>query len=172
MRRIKIDEGMYVSDQPSEPELRTLRDDGIRAVMDLRTADEDIQVPQDDERRMLEESGVEYIQMEVPQTRMDAETLDRLRSNLSGLPRPMLIHSPRGRRSKAFGLAEHALNKGWSGEQAVERADEVGVRLDDGMRENLRAYIESRTERAEAQRTTVLRPEKGRSSIPPERGQD
>ncbi len=121
-----LSETLVSSGQPGAEQLQRLAENGLAAVINLRTADEDAGF---DEASLLRGADVAYYQVPVAGggglTRENAERLDRLLQRHAG--QPVLVHCASGNRVGAlFALRAHWLH-GATPEAALETGRAAGM---------------------------------------------
>jgi uncharacterized protein (TIGR01244 family) len=129
---IKIDDRFSVSKtQPTEDDLKELKQEGFQSVVNLRTESEEDQSlsPQQEEEK-VRELGMEYLHIPVSGKNLQPELVDRFRQEVSHLPSPVLVHCHTGRRSGAFVMMDTAIKQGMSGEETVQKAKDMGFKCD------------------------------------------
>ncbi len=129
MEHFYIDDDVAVGmGQPNQQVCGRFALDGFRAVLDLRLGDEEGQaLSPGEECEVLTRQGVAYAHFPVPVETPDDVLLARFRHELSGLPKPVLVHCATGKRSGTLALMHHAIDRGLSGEQMLMCAEEAGV---------------------------------------------
>lgn len=148
--RIRVDEKVTVSSQPTEEELRELADRGYEAVMNLRTDGEEEQPLQpDEEGDLVEELGLEYRHFPVSPEGLEESLVDRFRHELEEIAKPVLVHCRRGKRSGAMVMMDRAVEKDMSGEETLEKAEEMGFECDvDELNRFVKNYVDENTDGA------------------------
>lgn len=121
-----LSETVVSSGQPDAAQLQQLAEDGLAAVINLRTAGED---PGYDEAAVLQAADVAYYRIPVDYgnglTRENVARLDRLLARHAG--QPVLVHCASGNRVGAlFALRAHWL-QGESPAAALQRGREAGL---------------------------------------------
>lgn len=166
--RIRVGGGMMVgTGQPTEADLRRLRDEGFRSVVDLRTEGEgDQPLLPGRERAAAETLGLRYTHVPVPADRPpDEAMLDRFRREVCQLPAPAFVHCASGKRSGSFGVALEAVLADDTGDAAVARIDELGIAYGPaGVRDRIRGWVDRHSRHA-AQRRPA--PPRAPSWLPP-----
>jgi uncharacterized protein (TIGR01244 family) len=146
--QIKINERITSGKQPSERTLRKLKQQGYKTVINLRTKGEkDMPLSPVEEGRIIHEQGMEYVHIPVSSKKgPKAEQVNRFREEVVNRPAPIFVHCHRGKRSGAFSLIHVALQEDMTGEQAYERAEELGYECDvPKLKEFFINYINERT---------------------------
>ncbi|MGX9857526.1 beta-lactamase hydrolase domain-containing protein (plasmid) [Limimaricola variabilis] len=114
---------------PDEAALRKAAEEGYRSVVNFRTTDEKQEVAPDEERRIVEETGLSYLHHPVSPDALDDELVDDFRRSLDDLPQPVLLHCASGKRAGAMTLMALAADRGIDGEAAIEMGREKGLDL-------------------------------------------
>jgi uncharacterized protein (TIGR01244 family) len=150
--RMKLNEETTVGAQPTEEQLRELREQGFRSVVNLRTEGEENQpLAPAAEGAKAREAGLEYLHLPVSMQRMQPELVDRFREELPRLPKPVYIHCGAGKRAGVFAMIDLALQAGWSGEETLRRAEAMGFECDQPeLKEFVKRYIDRRRGQAQA----------------------
>jgi len=146
-KQIKFNQAITVGgQQPSAEELRKLKDEGFRAIVNLRAEGEENQSmsPQEEGKR-VRELGMEYVNIPVTMDSISEEKVDTFRQRLAELPKPVFVHCASGKRSGAFTMMHVAVNEKMSGEQAMQKAQEMGFECDvPELEAFVKSYIDKR----------------------------
>ena len=125
--RMNISDEVTIGAQPSEAELHAMVEDGVRTVISLRHEGEDMQpLSPDEEGEQVRRLGMRYVNIPVAMDDAGPELVDRFRRALEEAPKPVYVHCKLGKRAGAFAMMDQAVRKGWSGEQTIRKADEMG----------------------------------------------
>jgi uncharacterized protein (TIGR01244 family) len=155
-QRIRITKDITIGPQPSKDALGALPGQGFRAVCNLRVSGEENQrlLPEDEgvEVRRL---GLTYAHVPVPVPALRLEGLDRFREELARLPRPLYVHCSTGKRAGTLVVIDVGLREGWTGEETLRRAQQLGIDLRDP---DLREFIVRSVEARRAPREVVPSP--------------
>lgn len=143
--RVTVTEQVTVASQPGEAELRRLRGEGYRTVINLRHAGEDrMPLSPDQEGEVVSRSGLSYVQVPVSVPEVDGELIERFRQQLAGAPKPALVHCKLGQRAGVLVMIDQARREGLTGEQALQRARSLGMEIESlELAELIRACCES-----------------------------
>lgn len=140
-------EGIATGGQPDVKHFERLAEAGYRAVMDLRTADEDRGLWGGvTEEQAVRSAGMEYVSLPLASEAgaYTDEAFDRFREILSDPSRrPALVHCRTATRVRPLILAYLTLDEGRSIEEAESLADEVSPRKQE-LHERALTYIEFR----------------------------
>lgn len=147
--RMKIDEAITVAGQPTEEDLRQLSAEGFKAVVNLRAASEqDLPLSPDREGEIARQRGMEYLNIPTTMDTLSDALVDQFRKELEGLPKPVLVHCQKGKRSGALVMMDRAVKHGLSGEQTLQKAMEMGFECDnEKLASFVKNYIDRHTER-------------------------
>jgi uncharacterized protein (TIGR01244 family) len=148
--RIAIDGELTVgTGEPGLEDLARLRDDGFRSVVDLRTEAEEHHGPAPaEEGEEVRRLGLTYCHLPVPTGELDGTALASFDEALGRLPKPVFVHCASGKRSGSFAMAHAAVREGLSGEEALRRAERLGVLYGSAaVRDALRRHVDRRMAR-------------------------
>jgi uncharacterized protein (TIGR01244 family) len=136
---LRINEDFCTAGQPTIEELTALRDDGIRAVLNLRTpAEHDA----DAEKAAVEALGMKYFNIPVAGASPENSQADEfLELTDDADNRPMFIHCASANRVGAFWMIRRVLRDDWDLERAQTEAEQIGLRAP-GLREFAVNYID------------------------------
>ena len=148
--RQRISDGVTVGAQVSKDEVGQLPQEGFKTVVNLREPGEQEQpISPDEERKLVEASGMTYLHIPVSGKDMKAEQVDRFRQEIKTLPGPVFVHCHKGKRAGAFAMMAVAVEKGWSGDQTIETAEEMGFECDTPqLKDFVKRYVDRNTGRA------------------------
>jgi len=144
--RMKINEAITIGAQPSEAELKAMAEDGVKAVINLRADGEDMQpMPPEAEGKKVQAFGMKYITLPVAIKEAGPDLVDRFRQALAETPKPVFVHCRLGKRAGAFVMMDQAVQQGWSGQQTLDMAEDMGFECDnEDMEQFVKDYIDSR----------------------------
>ena len=142
--RMKLNDHISVGAQPSEEQLRQMAEEGIKAVVNLRTeGEEDQPFSPAEEGEKVRALGMEYLHIPVSSKEPRAEQVDQFRSEVPGLPGPVFVHCAKGKRAGAFAMMHQAVESGWSGDETLEKAEQMGFECDHpALKDFVRGYID------------------------------
>lgn len=146
--RMRFNEQLTVGPQPSQDELTALPDDGFRSVVNFRTAGEDEQpLSPDEEAEVVQATGLKYLHVPVSMDGMDEKKVDQFREQYRALPKPVFAHCKSGKRAGAMMMMHSAVEQGISGDQALEKAREMGFECDKPELEKfVKQYVDGRSQ--------------------------
>ena len=119
---------VLLAGQPNEAGLDEWKEDGVKTVVNLRPDEE---LPDFDEKRLVEERGMEYVHIPVTsqgEHRLTDETVDAFVQVLDSSPGPVVIHCGSANRVSALWAVYLARKKGVPPEQALEWARASGMK--------------------------------------------
>jgi uncharacterized protein (TIGR01244 family) len=127
--------------QPRPEHFAKLKADGVKAVLNLRTAGEH---RADEEQAAVEQAGMKYFNIPVVYTApTDAQADEFLRITDEPSNRPMFIHCTAAIRVGAFWLIRRVMRDGMTFDAALEEAKKVGLNNAPHLEDFARKYIES-----------------------------
>jgi uncharacterized protein (TIGR01244 family) len=125
--RIALNDRITVGAQPSAAQLEQLAREGFKTIVNLRASGEaDQPLSPDVEGQKVQEQGMQYLHIPVSPEAMQPEQVDQFRHELSRLPTPVFVHCKTGQRSGAFAMMHMAVERGMSGEETVDKAEQMG----------------------------------------------
>ncbi|MEQ8847004.1 protein tyrosine phosphatase family protein [Botrimarina sp.] len=143
--RMKINDEITVAPQPSEEEIAKLADEGFRSVVNFRTENEDDQpLSPFAERDLVEEAGLTYLHCPISMQTMGPATIDEFRERFDDLPKPVFAHCKLGKRAGAMVMMDIAVKQGMSGQETLDKADEMGFECDQPeLRDVVKNYVDN-----------------------------
>ena len=122
-----VDQRFATAGQPAEAAWPKLAANGYRAVLNLRTDSEGVDLER--ERQMVEKAGLRYIHIPVVSSAPQPEQVDLfLKAVKDTGNHPMLIHCASGNRVGAFWMIYRVLEQGCTESQALEEAEKIGLK--------------------------------------------
>ncbi|WKZ18964.1 MAG: protein tyrosine phosphatase family protein [Candidatus Jettenia sp. CY-1] len=145
--QMKISEEITSSRQPSKEEIKKLPQQGFKSVVNLRTSEEDMSFSLQEERELVRESGMEYLNIPISTKEgPKSEQVDQFRTEIEHMPKPIFIHCHTGKRSGALAMIYLALKEGLTGEEALQKAQSMGFECNvPGLKEFFINYINQNT---------------------------
>jgi len=129
--QMKLSEQVTVAGQPDPVQLAELRQKGFKTIFNLRADGEENQpLSPEAEGAAVREHGMEHRHIPVSPDRMKPELVDRFRDELQAAPKPAFVHCGTGLRAGAFSMMDMAVAAGWSGEETLRKAEEMGFECD------------------------------------------
>lgn len=146
VQRIQINQQLTVGGQPSADELKKLVGDGFRTVVNLRTeGEEDQPLSPKAEGEKVRELGMEYVHFPVSRDELSRALEDEFRQRLPSFDTPVFVHCASGKRAGAFVIMDKAVKEGWSGEDTLRRAEEIGFECKvPEIKQFVKSYVDSR----------------------------
>ena len=139
---LRVNEEFCTGGQPRVEHLAKLKEEGVRAVINLRRPSEHRAEEEEAEAKRL---GLRYFNIPVAFAEPKDEQADEfLKITDDPDNRPAFIHCTAAIRAGAFWMIRRVLRDGWSIEKAEEEATRVGLRESPHLNEWARAYIEKR----------------------------
>jgi len=139
---LRVNEEFCTGGQPRLEHLARLKEDGVKAIINLRRPTEHRAEEEEAEAKRL---GLRYFNIPVAFGEPRDEQADEfLRLTDDPANRPAFIHCTAAIRAGAFWMIRRALRDGWTIERAEEEAARVGLREAPHLTEWARAYIEKR----------------------------
>ncbi len=129
--RIKINDQWVVGGQPTEEQLEQLAQEGFKTVVNFRTAGEVEQpLSPKEEGEKVRKLGIEYLHIPVSTENMSPEQVDQFRQQIPQLPTPLFAHCGTGKRAGAFVMMHTAIEARMSGEEGLQKAEQMGFECD------------------------------------------
>jgi uncharacterized protein (TIGR01244 family) len=136
---LRVNSEFCTGGQPRLEHFKTLKADGVKAVLNLRTPGEH---RADEEMAAVKEAGLAYFSVPVVYTAPTNEAVDAfLRITDDPANRPMFIHCTAGIRVGAFWLIRRVLRDQWTWDAALAEARKVGLLEAPHLEEFAKAYI-------------------------------
>jgi protein tyrosine phosphatase (PTP) superfamily phosphohydrolase (DUF442 family) len=144
MNRKRINRWTAVGEHPSETQLRSISLSDYKSVLNVRMKDEGPQpIPPHREEVMAKALGLAYRKLEIPGERLTEQDVERFRAVAGGMPRPVFVHGRDRGCLEALALVLVAVEGGWTGEKALEKADELGITwTPPELRDLVRSYVD------------------------------
>jgi uncharacterized protein (TIGR01244 family) len=98
-----------------------------------------------EERKLVEQAGLEYVHIPVSGKDLKPELVDRFRQELQRLPSPVFVHCHKGKRAGAFAMMAAAVDAGWTGRQTLDTAEQMGFKCDTPqLKEFVTSYVDGK----------------------------
>ncbi|HKA20310.1 MAG TPA: protein tyrosine phosphatase family protein [Blastocatellia bacterium] len=121
-----VDENFATAGQPKDAAFSKLATNGYRAVLNLRTASEGVDLKH--EQEAVEKAGMRYVNIPVvsnsPKPEQAEEFIKAVKNKDN---QPMLIHCGSANRVGAFLMIYRVVELGWPEEKALEESTRVGL---------------------------------------------
>lgn len=128
---MRINDQATVGPQPSEQDIQQLGGQGFKTIVNFRTQGEDEQpISPDAEGEKVKTAGMEYVHIPVSMDSMGPELVDQFREKYPDLPKPVFAHCKSGKRAGAMVMMNMAVEQGLTGEQTLQKAEEMGFECD------------------------------------------
>lgn len=143
---VRINENFCTGGQPRLEHLQALKNDGVKAVINLRTPGEHRAA---EEEAKAKEVGLRYFNIPVVfADPKDEQVTEFLKITDDPANRPVFIHCTAAIRVGAFWLIRRVLRDGWTFEDAEKEAEKIGLRESPHLNEFARRYIEKHRKKA------------------------
>lgn len=143
MQARSVTAGITVADQPTAEELSGLPAEGYVGVVNLRHDGEPEQpLSTAEEARQVKAAGLEYLNVPVGAPPLDepgvAAVCDFLDRHAQG---KVLVHCRKGGRAAALVLIHQAQAQRWPADEALDRGEAMGLKVDGKLRAMVAAYL-------------------------------
>jgi uncharacterized protein (TIGR01244 family) len=137
---LRVNEEFCTGGQPRPEHLQKLKDDGVKAIINLRPAGEHRAA---EEEAKAKELGLRYFNIPVVfADPKEEQVTEFLKITDDPKNRPAFIHCAGAIRVGAFWMVRRVLRDGWTIEAAEEEARKIGLRESPHLNEFARNYIE------------------------------
>lgn len=142
---MKINDQITVGPQPDKEEIYAFGKEGFQTVVNFRTSgEEEMPLTPQEEAQAVQSAGMQYCHVPVSMDSLDAELVDQFREQLDTLPKPIFAHCKSGKRAGAMVMMETAVEQGMTGEQTLQKAEEMGFECDKPeLRQFVKQYVDS-----------------------------
>ncbi|MBI3649574.1 MAG: protein tyrosine phosphatase family protein [Acidobacteria bacterium] len=121
-----VNEAFATAAQPNDAAFAKLAADGFHAVLNLRTANEGVDLKH--EQELVEKAGMKYFNVPVTSTAPSAENVEAFMKVVKDKANhPLLIHCASANRAGAFWMIYRVLDDKWPEDKALEEAKQVGL---------------------------------------------
>jgi len=128
---MKINEQITVGPQPNKEEIYEFGREGFKTIVNFRTANEEgMPLSPQAEEKAVRAAGMEYCHVPVSMSLLDEKQVDEFREQIASLPKPVFAHCKSGKRAGAMVMMDKAVEKGMTGDQTLEKAEEMGFQCD------------------------------------------
>lgn len=136
---LRVNEDFCTGGQPRPEHLQKLKDDGVKAIINLRPTSEHRAA---EEEAKAKELGLRYFNIPVVFTDPKEEQVTEfLKITDDPANRPAFIHCASAIRVGAFWMIRRVLRDGWKIEDAEAEAKKIGLKESPHLNEFARAYI-------------------------------
>lgn len=138
-----ITPAITIGDQPTEADLKVLKDEGYVGVINLRNDGEPEQpLGTSAERERVESLGMDYLHYGVGAAPLSAEGVASVCRFLAGhAGEKTLVHCRKGGRAAALVLLYLSEIKKWSADEAVAQGQALGLNVEGGLRQLVESYL-------------------------------
>ncbi len=137
---LRVNDQFCTGGQPRLEHLQQLKDDGVKAIINLRPVSEHRAA---EEEAKAKELGLRYFNIPVVFTDpKDEQVTEFLKVTDDPANRPAFIHCASAIRVGAFWMIRRVLRDGWKVEAAEEEAKKIGLKESPHLNEFARKYIE------------------------------
>ena len=127
---IKIDERLTVGPTKLNAEqIAELAQQGFKTIVNLRTDAEKEPSPAE-EGEIVRSAGLHYVHVPVNTDALNIGLGNRFHQEVSAVPGPIYVHCGAGKRAGTFATLHAGLYHGWSAEETVAKAAELGFTAD------------------------------------------
>lgn len=124
----KVSDQLSVAGQVTPEEIQQAAQEGFKSVLNLRSPDEGGFLS--DEKQHSEAAGLQYANIPLRPSEPNQELVAEAVREIENLPKPILVHCAAGARAGGIALIATAIKEGLTLEQIKEKANEVGLSLD------------------------------------------
>jgi uncharacterized protein (TIGR01244 family) len=124
-RVVKLTEDLAFAVQPTEDELKTLKETGINSVINMREVTEKGFLP--NEQEIVESQGLKYTLLPIHDANsFTKEYTDKILQTIDEFPKPCLVHCNIGLTAAVASLVWAAKKMGAKSEQVIQWGSEFG----------------------------------------------
>lgn len=123
-----INEDYSSAGQLTPEQIQQVAAQGFRSILNLRSHNETGVLP--NEAEQVNSTGLDYAQVPISPTDLEADSLDKALHTLNHLPKPVLIHCRSGNRATAVVLIAIAQQHTLSPEQFIQQVQAQGLTLE------------------------------------------
>jgi uncharacterized protein (TIGR01244 family) len=139
----EITHEITVADQPTEADLRSLKDEGYVGVVNLRNDGEPEQpMSTAEEGEKVRALGMDYLHYGVGSAPLSeqgvASVCDFLDQHARG---KVLVHCRKGGRAAALVLLHQAKTQGWGPDEALQNGNAMGLAVEGGLKPMIQTFI-------------------------------
>lgn len=116
---------ILIGPQPTEQDLKEVKQQGIRTVIDLRMPSENA-TPNAD---LVKSSGLSYVNIPVNKAALSEQQIDELDAAMKQNEGPYLLHCATGARVALLLALKRARQNGWTAERTFQEAESMGFNL-------------------------------------------
>lgn len=143
---VRVNKDFCTGGQPRLEHLQALKNDGVKAIINLRTPGEHRAA---EEEAKAKELGLRYFNIPVVfADPKEEQVTEFLKTTDDPANRPVFIHCTAAIRVGAFWLIRRVLRDGWTFADAEKDAEKIGLRESPHLNEFARRYIEKHRKKA------------------------
>ena len=124
----KVSDELSATGQITPEQLKQAEAAGFKSVLNLRSPAESGY--SNDEQQQVEAAGLKYANVSVSATEANQVSIQSAIQEIENLPKPVLVHCAAGARATGIALIAAAIKAGSTYEQIVEKAQQLGLNLD------------------------------------------
>ena len=124
----KVSEQLSAAGQITPEQLQQAAQEGFKSVLNLRSVDEAGFLL--DEEQQAQAAGLQYANIPLTPSEPEQELVEGAIREIENLPKPILVHCGAGARAGAIALIATALQEGLTYEQITQKAQELGLNLE------------------------------------------
>jgi uncharacterized protein (TIGR01244 family) len=124
----KVSDDISFVGQVTPEQLQQAAEDGFKSVLNLRSPNESGFLS--DEEQRANAAGLKYANVPLKPSEPNQELTAAAIQELENLPKPVLIHCAGGARAGGIALIATAINEGLNYEQITQKAQEIGINLE------------------------------------------
>ena len=140
-----INSEISIGAQPTANDLKQLKNEGFRSVINLRRSDEPSPLNPEQEAQEVRALGMDYQHIPVSPQNLSGDEADKFDEAMRSLPKPVFIHCQGGTRAGAFSLMHLGREKGWTGELAFQEGEKAGFKCESPA---LKQFVTSQLDRS------------------------
>ena len=136
---------MAIGAQPTVDDLKQLKNEGFRSVINLRRSDEPSPLDPQREAQEVRSLGMEYEHIPVSPQNLETSQAEQFSEAMRTLPKPVFVHCQGGTRAFAFALMHLGREKGWTGGLAFQEGERAGFECESP---DLKQFVSSQLDRS------------------------
>ncbi|HEX8203215.1 MAG TPA: protein tyrosine phosphatase family protein [Isosphaeraceae bacterium] len=150
MNRRPITPNLAICDQPTEADLEALKHEGYVGVVNLRNDGEPEQpLSTTAEGERVRALGMDYLHYGVGSAPLSEQGVGAVSEFLDRHAQDkVLVHCRKGGRAVALVLLHRARAEGWSAAEALAQGEQMGLKVEGGLRRLVEAYLAEHPGRA------------------------
>lgn len=121
----QIGDGIFIGPQPSEQDLESAKEQGIRTVIDFRMPSETATL----NANLVSSAGLDYVNVPVNKTALSEQQIGELDEAMKRNEGPYLLHCATGTRAAMLLALSLAKKNGWTAARTFGEAESMGFNL-------------------------------------------